>query len=62
MSLFSGPDNEKLKTKDEYLQYYRNGKVNVSLSKNADYAFGRSVILNDYKTFMKKVFYTVKAL
>ena len=56
------PDNEALKTKDEYLHYYRSGKVNVSLSKNADYAFGGSVILNDYETFMKKVFYTVKAL
>lgn len=56
------PDNERLKTKDEYLKYYSRMNVDVSLSKNADYAFGSSVILNDYETFMNKVFFTIKAL
>lgn len=56
------PDNENLKTMNEYMQYYRGRRFEVSLSGNIDNSFGNSVILNDYETFMDKVFYTIKAL
>ena len=56
------PDNENLKTKKEYLSFYKETNFNIELSKNKYNDFGNSVILNDYETFINKVFHTIMAL
>ena len=56
------PDNEKLKTLDEYLSYYKKINFEMKLSQHKYEPFGSAVILNDYETFMEKVYHTILAI
>lgn len=56
------PENEKLRSHEEYLAYYKNTKFEIKLSPHKFCALGNAVIFNDYETFAKKVFHTIKAL
>ncbi len=56
------PDNENIKTKKEYLSFYKENQFNMEISINKYYDFSNSVILNDYEKFMEKVFHTIMAL
>ena len=56
------PDNENIKTKKEYLSFYKENQFNMEISNNKYYDFSNSVILNDYEKFMEKVFHTIMAL
>ena len=56
------PDNESIKTKKEYLSFYKENQFNMEISNNKYYDFSNSVILNDYEKFMEKVFHTIMAL
>lgn len=50
-----------VKTKDEYLDYYRQHPQELSLSKFDDAGFESAVIMNDYKLFLQKVYHTIMA-
>lgn len=57
------PDPEyDLDTQEEYMDYYRTHNHALSVSKHRYDAFSSAVILNDYETFIDKVFHTIKAL
>lgn len=56
------PDNEKLTDLDEYLNYYKKGNFRMQLTKHKYPRFGNAVILNDYETFMNKVYHTILAM
>ena len=55
------PDNDNLKNKTEYMEYYRNHIV-MTLSENRELKFGNGVVLNDYETFITKVYHKIKSL
>ena len=46
----------------DYLSFYRTHNYNMTISRNSYVIPGSSVILNDYETFMDKVYYTIMAL
>ena len=46
----------------KYLDFYRNNPHDLTLSGHTYAEFGSAVILNDYETFMDKIYHTVKAL
>ena len=56
------PDNERLKTSEEYMSYYMRTSPDVELSTHKYNEFDSSVILNDYETFMDKVYHTILSL
>ncbi len=57
------PDLPSICNRDDYLnQYLQMGDFSLKISKQQYPDFGNSVILNDYETFIEKVFHTVKAL
>lgn len=56
------PDNDNLKTSDEYMDYYRDLEFSMQLSTHRYDCFGESVILNDYDEFIKKVYHTIMSL
>ncbi|MCD8292119.1 MAG: hypothetical protein LUC91_11560 [Prevotella sp.] len=57
------PENKHLKNQQEYLRYYSNLDENdVRVSNTVLDQFDNAVILNDYETFMNKVYYTIKSL
>ena len=56
------PDNERLKTLNGYLRYYRSLDFKMHLSQHSYSPFGSSVILNDYEAFINKVYHTIMAL
>lgn len=56
------PDNEDLINKDEYLEYYKNLSFQMEVSTKTEDNFGSAVILNDYESFMDKVYHTIMAL
>lgn len=56
------PDNEKLRTLKEYLDYYRNEKFEMILSDRVAADFGSGVILNDYEQFASKVYHSIMAV
>jgi hypothetical protein len=56
------PDNDEIKTLEEYLSYYQVTKADITLTDNIYESFGNSVILNDYEKFINKVYHTIKAL
>ena len=55
-------DNEKLKTLDGYLSYYKKINFEMELSQHEYEPFGSAVILNDYEIFMEKVYHTILAI
>lgn len=56
------PDNENLKTHDDYMSYYQSNPVTMEISDTLHDTFGPAVILNDYEYFMDKVYHTILAL
>lgn len=58
------PNNDNLlnKTSEEYMRYYRQCKQPIVLSDETYEDFGDSIILNDYTTFIEKVYHTILAL
>ncbi len=51
-----------IETQEEYLNYYRSHGHDLTLSSHKYDNFRSTVILNDYESFIKKVYHTVKAL
>ncbi len=56
------PDNDGIKNKDEYMKFYGSRDVQVKLTSNHYEDFDAAVILNDYETFISKVYYTIMSL
>ena len=56
------PDKEELKTKDEYLNYYKSLHPNIVLSTKQYEGFGDAIIINDFSAFINKVYHTIMAL
>lgn len=56
------PDNENLKTHNDYMSYYQSNPVTMEISDTLHDTFGPAVILNDYEYFMDKVYHTILAL
>lgn len=56
------PDNDALSTQQEYMDYYRALDPALALTNHEYHDFGKSVILNDYETFIDKVYHTILAL
>ena len=46
----------------DYLNFYRNNSYSVTISSNHYTIPGSAVILNDYETFMDKVYHTIMAI
>lgn len=57
-------DNNELlgKTTEAYMDFYKQCNTPMCLSPNRYPNFGNSIILNDYETFIDKVYHTIKAL
>lgn len=55
------PDNDDLRNKTEYMEYYRN-HIGMTLSENRELKFGNGVVLNDYETFITKVYHKIMSL
>ncbi len=56
------PDNEKLQTRKEYMEYYKGISPEMELSQHEYENFANAVILNNYECFMDKVYHTIMAL
>ena len=56
------PDNQDLKNKAEYLDFYKAHTGSLIISDNSYGEFGSAVIINDYPKFLDKVFHTIKAI
>lgn len=54
------PDNNNLKTLNQYLKYYQTHNE-MQLSKHQYQPFEPAVIINDYETFIEKVYHTILA-
>ncbi len=55
------PDNDDLRNKTEYMEYYKN-HIGMTLSENRELKFGNGVVLNDYETFITKVYHKIMSL
>lgn len=55
------PENDHLKTREEYLKYYKNLSPAIIVSKQEIPGLSDAVILNNYEEFIDKVFHTIKA-
>ncbi len=56
------PDNDALTCHQEYIDFYRQQAVELTLSPTFQQEFGTNVLLNDYASFAEKVYHTIKAL
>lgn len=57
------PDPEvDIKSNAEYLEYYRTHNHTLSLTEHRYDEFQGAVILNDYETFIRKVYHTIMSL
>jgi len=56
------PDNERLLTKNDYMDYYKKMDFQVTQSQNSLGNCGDAVIINDYEIFREKLYHTIKAL
>ncbi len=58
------PDNDELlgKTAQEYMDFYAKNDSLISLSSHSYVGFGNSIVLNDYESFISKVYHTIKAI
>ena len=54
-------NNDSIKTKKEYFDYYLGNEFDIELSK-LDFEFGRNVIYNDYESFAEKSVHLIKSL
>lgn len=57
----SEPEHD-IKTLEEYTEYYRTHNYDISVTTHCYDEFESNVILNDYETFINKVYHTVKSL
>ncbi len=55
------PDNDDLRNKTEYMEYYKS-HIGMTLSENRELKFGNGVVLNDYETFITKVYHKIMSL
>lgn len=55
------PRNDDLSNKDEYMAYYKTHLV-MTLAQNRGLDFGKGVILNDYETFVGKLYHRIMSL
>ena len=55
------PENRCLSNRNDYMDYYRNLDFSITVSDNRFEEMGASVVLNDYETFIDKVYHTIKA-
>lgn len=58
------PDNDDLlyKTAQEYMDFYAQNDSLVCPSVHSYMGFGNSVVVNDYESFISKVYHTIKAI
>lgn len=61
------PDiSEKTKTKDEYMNYYNKHKKDICIEETKkeykELKKGGNIIFNDYKSFMDKIYHTIKSI
>ena len=57
------PDPEEIiETGPQYMEYYRTHNHRLSLTKHRYDEFESAVILNDYETFIQKVYHTIMSL
>ncbi len=54
--------NDEVKTVSDFINYYRNNPYEITLTSNRYEAMGNAVILNDYETFITKVYHTILSL
>jgi hypothetical protein len=55
------PDNFDLSNQGDYMDYYHNLDFSVTLSKENFESMESAVVLNDYETFIDKVYHTILA-
>ena len=53
------PDNLNLSCQSEYMEYYRNLDFTVKVSKDSFDSMQSAVIINDYESFINKVYHTI---
>lgn len=57
------PDSDiPIRTLEEYMEYYRTHNNTLTLTEHHYMDFKSAVILNDYETFIDKVYHTIKSL
>lgn len=56
------PDNDDLSTQKEYMNFYRNEEYKMSISSCKYEMFDNAVIINDYDSFVDKVYHTILSL
>lgn len=56
------PDNNSLKTSNEYMNYYKDLDFKLKLSSISLKPYGDSIIVNNYELFREKVYHTINAL
>ncbi len=56
------PDGENITTLQEYLRFYASNKPKVEFSRQEYGQLDGAVILNDYETFVEKVYHTILSL
>lgn len=55
------PDNVRLSNQSDYMDYYRNLDFSITVSKDKFDTMESAVVLNDYETFIDKVYHTIMA-
>lgn len=55
------PDNPRLSTQNEYMDYYSSLDFSLTISKDRFEPMESAVVLNDYETFINKVYHTILA-
>ena len=55
------PDNVHLSNQSDYMDYYRNLDFSITVSKDKFDTMESAVVLNDYETFIDKVYHTIMA-
>lgn len=55
------PDPPQLSTQKEYMDYYRGLDFSVTISEDTFNTMGSTVVLNNYETFINKVYHTILA-
>lgn len=56
------PDNEQLHSEEAYMDYYKNLDFDITASKDRFIHMESAVVLNDYESFIGKVYHTIMAL
>lgn len=55
------PDNSSLTNQEDYMNYYKNLDFSIKVSGDKFDSMESAVVLNDYETFIDKVYHTIKA-